>query len=103
MTIPKYAPLLGEWSAPCGAFLARRAELKGARWFAYQCRDLYYRPVSHMGDVTYLACGPDCTYKEPPPFCPGPNVWHAMSPLIGKLDLNTGALIAEQEDGCCTA
>lgn len=76
---------------PAGAFLAGRRKVATAadRWYVYQCRAM---DSPHLGNVFFLLVGPERTYKEPPPYCPGPSVIHAMSPLVGWLDLDTGGL-----------
>ena len=67
--IPKLAALL--------------AKQPGTRWAWYRCEAM---DATNHGDIVYLAVGPRCTYKEPPPFHPGPNVWHRMSVFKGWVD-----------------
>lgn len=57
----------------------------GTRWAWYQCGAM---DSVHHGTVIYLAVGPGVTFKEPPKFHPGPNVWHAMSEFKGWVDLD---------------
>lgn len=57
-----------------------------ARWAWYRCEAL---DSAQCGTIVYLAVGPGCTYQEPPPFHPGPNVWHRMSVFKGWVDPET--------------
>lgn len=90
---PKPADYIGVWEKPDPEFTAaRKASKPGARWAVYQCHAF---DSAFFGNRYWLATGADCTVAEPPAFCPGPGIQHAMSPFVGWLNLETGALEAE--------
>jgi hypothetical protein len=56
-------------------------------WYAYQNHDLGHRELGHL---QFLAVGPGCTFKEPPPRCPDTQHglgWRYL--LVGRVNLAT--------------
>jgi len=57
----------------------------GGEWFAYENKELGHPGLGHL---TFMKCGPDCTFGEPPkvhPDTPQAIMWRYH--LIGKVDL----------------
>lgn len=69
----------------------RVRECEGAIFFAYMNVDLSSRD---LGDVRFLLCGPNCTYKEPPKTFPDSHLGIGWRYTIqGRVDLPTGRVV----------
>lgn len=67
----------------------------GARWAYYVCEAM---DSAFHGNIFYLMYGPANTFATPPPFFPGPNVYHAMSVYAGELDLDRAVMEPAHEN-----
>jgi len=69
---------------------------RGGDWYAYQNHDLGHPDVGHL---QLLQCGKGCTFPEPPEKMPDSHLgigWRYL--LVGKVDLETGEVVALQEN-----
>lgn len=60
-------------------------------WYVYENQDLGH-PC--LGELWFLACGPDCTYRTPPAQSPDSHLgigWRYR--LVGVLDRETGRVM----------
>ena len=80
--------LLG--NEPIGPEALETMRSRGGDWFAYQSHDTGSRTLGHL---TFLQCGPERTFKVPPPHAPdGPHGLGWRYLLVGKVNLETGAI-----------
>ncbi len=87
--------LLGENSVhPEALEQMKRASSAGTRWAAYQNHAM---DSSGLGDLRFLAVGPNNTVKEPPSRYPDTHLGTGWAYLfVGWVDLDTGK-VEEQE------
>ncbi len=63
---------------------------RGGDWYAYQNMAL---DSAGLGDLQFLQCGPDCTFKEPPARMPDtPRCINWKFLLVGVVDLQQGQI-----------
>lgn len=82
------APLLGNPTISSEALETMRS--RGGDWFAFQSHDM---SSATLGDLQFLQCGPECTYKTPPERMPDTQHglgWRFL--LVGKVNLESGEI-----------